>query len=175
MRPTCANDWKQPFNRSNAIISMNGKLIICGICLAFLGLSGQVSQAQSDQEPSPANELAVGGHFGLPTGLSMKLETDRHSYDLLLAWNLSDFFVAQSHVWLVHRPLPEQPNLQYFAGPGLVIQGREGTLRTGFSATAGLAFEVSPFEFFLQVSPMLNIVPSTEGDVNAGAGFRIFL
>lgn len=175
MRPTCASDSKQLFNRSNAIISMNGKLIACGICLAFFVFSGNVTRAQSDQEPSPAHELAIGGHFGLPTGLSMKLETDRHSYDLLLAWNLSDFFVAQSHVWLVEQSLAEQPNLQYFAGPGLVIQGREGALQTGFSATAGLAFEVSPFEFFFQVSPMLNIVPSTEGDVNAGAGFRIFL
>jgi hypothetical protein len=154
---------------------MKSKLILCSICVGLILMAGGPAAAQNDGEPSPANQLAIGGHFGQPTGLSMKLETTRHSYDLLLAWNLNNFFVAQSHLWLLERPFPQEPRLQYFAGPGLVIQATEGMLRTGFSAAAGLTFEYAPFEFFVQGAPLLNIVPSTQGDITAGAGFRIFL
>ncbi len=154
---------------------MKSKLLVCSLCLTILALAAGSVHAQSTGDADPANQLAIGGHFGLPTGLSMKLETERHSYDLLMAWNLNDFFVAQSHVWLMEKQLPQQPRLAYFAGPGLVLQGDDGTLQMGFSATAGLTFQYAPFEFFLQVSPLLNIVPSTEGAVNAGVGFRIFL
>lgn len=176
MQPIFENGSKQPYNRNND--RMRIKLLLCGLCAAvglLFGTGAWAQDTQESQESPSGRELAIGAHFGLPTGLSMKLETQRHSYDLLIAWDLSDFFVAQSHVWLVESRFEQMPRFRYYAGPGLVIQAGEGDLRSGFSANAGIAFQISQFEFFAQVSPLLEIVPSTQGGINAGAGFRIFL
>lgn len=133
----------------------------------------RVSIAQ--ETPPPPRSLAIGAHVGLPTGLSLKLEAGGKSYDLLLAWNLQDFFFAHSHVFLVEKALPQRPRLHYYAGPGLVINGRDGQLRTGLSVNAGIYYLLEPFEFFGQITPRLEVVPSTRVGFNAGAGVRIFL
>lgn len=137
--------------------------------------SSPPSPQESSQPAASPQGLAVGGHVGLPTGLSLKLKTQQRSYDLLLAWNLRRFFLLHSHALLVENALPQQPQLHYYAGPGLAVNAEDGRLSTGLSSNVGIFYLLSPFEFFAQVTPRLEIVPSTRLGITTGAGIRVFL
>lgn len=123
--------------------------------------------------------VGLGAQLGDPSGITLKLyQRNDFAYDFLAAWDLDDFFFLNGHA-LYERPIPDSP-LHYYFGPGIVIgiedrgRDRDTELIIGISGQVGLNFFVERFEVFLQLTPRLNIIPDTRGDLGGGIGLRYY-
>lgn len=145
------------------------------LCLVF----GTVFTFSAAAQRS-AGSAGIGAQFGQPTGLTLKIyNPSGMSIDFLAAWDLSDFFFLNVH-GLYERPLGSTDNLFYFVGPGAFIgvrdrgEFRDDDVALGISGTLGLSIVFGPVELFGQVTPRLELVERTDGDVGGGAGFRFY-
>ena len=100
--------------------------------------------------------------------------------EFLAAWDLDNFLFINGHA-LFHRNLQGEPDLYFFYGPGIFIgardrgRGRDDDLILGISGRFGLAYGFEPFEVYIQLTPRLDLIPGTDGDLGGGIGFRFFL
>ncbi|HEX7071183.1 MAG TPA: hypothetical protein VF190_10270 [Rhodothermales bacterium] len=131
-----------------------------------------------------AGSWGVGAHFGEPTGLTLKTYTARpvtrggasfNAYDLLFGWDFDDFFFANAHA-LHEGRLGDSP-VNYFLGPGLFLgftdRGDDDVL-FGISGQFGINYFVDRFEIFVQLTPRLQLVEETDGDMGGGIGARYY-
>lgn len=149
-------------------------LILFCCCLAL-----PKAQAQ------PGGSFGLGFQFGEPSGLSLRIyQPARMSADILLAWDLNDFFYANVHgTW--EKALAGSGQFNFFYGPGAFIGLRERNNRGlfdgdndvnfGISGTAGFNVYIDRFEIYLRITPRLLLVDRTDGDVGGGLGFRFYL
>ena len=127
----------------------------------------------------PASDIGIGGQIGEPSGVTLKLyQRPGFAYEFLAAWDLDTFFFLNGHA-LYERPIPDSP-LRYYLGPGLIIgirqdSGNETDLVVGISGQAGVNFFVERFEVFLHLTPRLDVIPSTDGEIGGGIGLRYYL
>lgn len=140
---------------------------------AFYLLTPSSSHAQS-----PAGAVGVGGQIGDPSGLTLRLyQRPSFAYDFLAAWDLDRFFFLNAHA-IYERPIPDSP-LHYYLGPGAVLgiqeDGEDNELVIGMSGQFGVNFFVERFEVFLQLTPRLNVIPDTDGQIGGGVGLRYYL
>lgn len=124
----------------------------------------------------------LGGQVGDPSGVSLKIyNPNALSYDFLAAWDLNDFFFMNVH-GLYERPLELEntSGLEYFFGPGAFvgIQERpagEDDVVFGISGRIGVNIPLEDrFEFYVQFTPRINLVPDTDGDLGGGLGVRYY-
>lgn len=119
----------------------------------------------------------VGIIVGEPTGLSAKFwVTQNSAFDLGLAWSFSGQGSMHIHSnYLIHNPL-DNPDLSLYYGFGgrLLLQNDPAI---GARIPLGLQYNIpeSRLSVFFELSPMLDLVPSTQFDVNGGLGLRYFL
>lgn len=151
-----------------------------GLCLAL----GLFLSLQLYAQPSGGN-FGVGIQFGEPSGLSMRIyQPGRMSADILLAWDLNDFFYANVHgTW--EKPLAGSGTFNFFYGPGVFIglrdrndRGlfyRDNDVNLGVSGTAGFNVYADRLEIYLRVTPRLLLIDRTASDVGGGIGFRFYL
>lgn len=125
-------------------------------------------------------DIGLGGQIGEPSGVTLKVYNPRSvSYDVLAAWDLDDFFFLNAHA-LYERHLGDTPNVHFFFGPGGFIgvndrpRGEEDDAVAGISGTFGLDFLIERFEIYGQITPRLEVVPETEGDIGGGLGLRYY-
>lgn len=132
--------------------------------------------------------VGLGGQIGSPSGITLKVyNPNTISYDFLAAWDLDDFFFLNVH-GLYERPLRLEGirGVEYFFGPGGYIgftdredgppgRGDDDDVVLGISGRLGVnvPFE-DRFEFFVQITPRINLVPDTEGDFGGGVGLRYY-
>lgn len=127
---------------------------------------------------SPAGQVGIGGQIGDPSGVTIKLyQRPGLTYDMLAAWDLDQFFFLNAHA-LYERPIPDSP-LRYFLGPGVILGFEEGAdgendVVIGISGQFGVNFFVEQFEVFLQLTPRLNVIPNTNGQIGGGIGLRYY-
>lgn len=149
---------------------------------AFLlaaALLPSIAGAQSfDAAQEPAGDLGIGGQIGEPSGVTFKIyQRPTLAYEFLAAWDLDRFFYLNAHA-LYERPIPDSP-LRYYFGPGIVLGVTDDSgstdLVVGLSGQAGVNFFVERFEVFLHLTPRLDIIPSTDGEVGGGIGLRYYL
>ncbi len=140
--------------------------------------------AQAQRAPG---QLGLGGQVGSPSGITLKVyNPNTISYDFLAAWDLGDFFFLNVH-GLYERPLQLEgtSGVEYFFGPGGYIgfEDRDDGPRRrddddvvlGISGRLGINIPVEQrFEFFMQVTPRINLIPDTEGDLGGGVGLRYY-
>lgn len=130
----------------------------------------------------PAGDWGIGIQFGEPSGLTLKkYNPGAMSFDALLAWDLDDFFFINVHgLW--HKNLNASPNFNFFYGPGAFVGFIERNrrfdgddeVRLGISGSFGLNYFVDRFEIYLQVTPRLAVIESTDADVGGGLGVRFY-
>ena len=132
-----------------------------------------------------AGRVGLGIQFGEPSGLSLRFyQSGGMSPDILLAWDLDDFFYANVHgTW--EKPLGGSGQVNFFYGPGAFIGLRErrdrgffngdNDVNFGISGTIGLNVYVERIEIYLRLTPRLLLVDRTDGDVGGGLGFRFYL
>jgi hypothetical protein len=118
---------------------------------------------------------------GDPTGLSLKKWMGKvNAIDMGLAWSMRDDGYLQVHAdYLWHKyDLFEVPKgkLPLYYGIGAVTKLADD-FRLGLRIPVGLdyIFANNKFDFFLEIVPVLDLVPSTDLDWNAAAGFRYYI
>lgn len=133
----------------------------------------------SAQRPSPS--FGIGFQAGNPTGLSMQFyKAGGVSTDILLAYNLEDFFFLNIHgLWDVH--LDRTGHFHFFYGPGGFVgirdyqsEGLKDEVVAGVSGEIGLNLVLQRIELFGQVTPRLALTPGTYYNTGGGIGMRFF-
>ncbi len=148
-----------------------GAVFILGLCLF------SVSSA-SAQEVS--GDIGLGGQVGEPAGITLKAyNPGGMSYDFLAAFDLDDFFYLNVH-GTFERSISDDGQVNVFYGPGGFVglydrpRDLDDELALGISGRLGLNFYVEQFEIYVQVTPRIEVVPATNGDVGGGLGFRYY-
>jgi hypothetical protein len=132
----------------------------------------------SAEESSPRYEL--GAIIGEPTGISGKVWMSRVSaIDGAIAWGLTDEnflhlhadLLVHNYKWLhvSNRVVP------VFAGVGGVVRlAKQKSAQIGLRLPVGVAymFYYFPLDIFVEIAPILELVPSTSFNFNGGIGLR---
>jgi hypothetical protein len=125
--------------------------------------------------------LGLGIILGEPTGLSAKLMTNHiNAIDFAAAWSLENernILLHADYLWhnfdLIEVHSGRLP-LYYGIGGRMILSTN---LLAGIRIPIGLdyQFENSNIEIFLEIVPMLDLIPSTEYILGAGFGVRLGL
>ncbi|MBN1461709.1 MAG: hypothetical protein JXA57_19435 [Armatimonadetes bacterium] len=119
---------------------------------------------------------------GEPTGLSLKIWSgSRTAFDVAAGWSLieSDWIYAHGdylwHRYDLHLDTPGA--LPFYFGIGARVLVHDGDdSRVGVRMPLGLNYITSDrrFDFFVEVAPIVDLVPDTGFDVSGGVGARYY-
>jgi hypothetical protein len=147
-----------------------------GITACVLALLTLAVPAGAQRVPG---DVGLGVHVGQPTGVTLKVYNEVTSVDFLAAWDLDDFFFLNIHaIYDVH--LNDEGTVHFYYGPGGYIgirdrrEGLDDEVEIGVSVNFGLDFMIRKFEIFVQGTPRLSLVESTNFDMGGGVGFRVY-
>ena len=145
------------------------KKFILLLCIFFLSLTVF----------SQGSGIGLGVIIGEPTGLSAKIWTrDNTAVDGALAWS----FVGNGYVHLHADMLMhsfaidvDQGQLPLYLGIGAKLEVGSN-LGLGVRVPFGIAylFDSAPIDVFLELVPVLNLIPSTTFSFEGGIGIRYF-
>ena len=136
----------------------------------------------------PLGSLAASKGFGVgvivgePTGVSVKnWMTTNTAFDAAAAWSFTtpeSFQFHADHLW--HKRNLTSKNTPLFYGIGgrfKAINSGSENARLGVRFPLGVSylFREAPFDVFLEVAPILDLVPSTDFTVNAAFGTRFYI
>lgn len=154
---------------------MKKSLILTIICLAVLTATATAQTSGT----------GIGIIAGEPTGLSFKhwLGHDT-AIDGAAAWSFSGDPDLHIHVdWLHHNwnVLRDETDitegeLPLYLGIGGRLKIQDDDSRVGIRFVVGIAytFEDSPLDVFFEIAPVMDLVPDTELNGNAGIGIRFW-
>ena len=143
---------------------------------AALLLSAVVAVGSADAQRA-SGSIGLGGQIGSPSGVTVKLyNAGGPSYDFLAAWDLNEFFFLNAHAQF-NQAIQAQnvSGLEWFFGPGAYIGVRDEDAVLGMSGRIGLNWMANNHvEFFGHLTPRIDLIPSTSGDVGGGLGLRYY-
>jgi hypothetical protein len=124
--------------------------------------------------------VGIGIIVGEPTGISLKNWLSHNTaFDAGVAWSFEgdgDFHLHADyliHNFNVFKPRKGRLPLYYGVGGRLKFSSKT---RLGVRGVIGIdyLFAKAPFDVFLEVVPILDLVPGTDFKFNAALGFRYF-
>ena len=127
--------------------------------------------------------FGLGVIIGEPTGISIKnWLKDTTAIDAAIAWSFSDYQSFQFHAdYLFHNPRVIERSLPVYYGIGgrLKLTNndiRNNDTRLGIRFPVGITylFQNAPFDFFVEVVPILDVLPGTDVKLNAALGGRFY-
>jgi hypothetical protein len=127
--------------------------------------------------------FGLGIIFGEPTGVSFKLWTgEKTAFDAAAAWSFVGGTYFQVHGDLLFHNFDlfevETGTMALYYGFGGRVKLAEAGGDTKFSLRVPLGisyqFERTDIELFLEIAPMLDLAPKTQGSIAGGIGFRYF-
>jgi hypothetical protein len=143
--------------------------LVCLVVVAVLALA-----------PSAGADVGVGVIAGEPTGLSFKLWGDGASgLDAASGWSFGDegrLYLHADYLW--QRMIEDREiggTVPFYFGVGGRVLLREGRdSRLGIRIPLGLDyfFEEGRFNVFVELAPIIDLVPETEFDLSGGVGLR---
>lgn len=166
---------------------MRYRTIMTGIIIAFTVPA--MAMAQSQEQASPARSqsgvdqgrIGLGVIFGEPTGLSGKVwTTDKTAFDFGVAWSFQKKGNFHLHADYLYHNFSyfdvDSGSLPFYLGIGGRVRFEKDDNRLGVRFVAGIEyyFEDWPMAVFVEVAPILDLAPKTEGDVNGGLGLRFY-
>ena len=132
------------------------------------------------QSFSQDNGFGIGLILGEPTGISAKIWSgNRNAFDAALAWSFvhaGAMYIHVDYIWhnfkLIHVSEGKLPF--YYGIGGRLVTGADAIL--GARVPLGLAymFEDVPLDTFLEITPILDLIPQTDFTINAALGIRYF-
>lgn len=150
---------------------MKTRWILVAVFLVLLSISSY----------SQTRGFGVGIIVGEPTGLSAKYWISTQN---ALDFGLGYSFVKKGRVhfhmdYLFHNQniFRSQENFALYYGPGFRLKTVENEdARLGVRFNVGLVWlpRNAPIDVFVEVAPLLDIIPATDFFVNAGLGLRFF-
>lgn len=139
-----------------------------------------------------AGDLGVGIIIGEPTGLSLKkwIDADR-AFDAGIAWSFSGNNSIHFHAdYMVHRfgvlqslDLPGRSAFYFGLGGRIKLiedqiekVGDDQQVQLGIRVPLGISYKIAdaPIDLFVEVVPVLDLVPDTDIDLNAAIGARFY-
>jgi hypothetical protein len=150
------------------------------IAVVFVALSGIAVAARASQAEEGTG---VGVMLGDPTGFSVKRWLDEtRAVDAGLAWSTSDDDAFQLHAdYLVNnfallksKDFPGRTALYYGIG-GRIKFSDDTRIGARFPLGVDIYALRNPIDFFVEVAPIFDLIPSVRGDINFSVGFRVFL
>ena len=155
---------------------MKTALVIALVFACFAGLSFGES----------SHNFGVGIIAGEPTGVSFKLWTSQTTgFDAGAAWSFvgGEYFQVHGdfllHNYNLFRVDTGKMSLFYGVGGRLkfgedALGDNETTLSLRVPVGIAYEFEKTPIEIFLEIVPMLDVVPATEISIAGAVGFRYY-
>ncbi|MDI6765316.1 MAG: hypothetical protein QME52_00565 [Bacteroidota bacterium] len=130
---------------------------------------------------SQDHRFGAGIMIGEPTGINLKgWLTKKTAIDVGLAWSFvkeTSFHIHSDYLIHSFDVFETKENISLYYGIGGRIKiGDHDKSRLGFRMVGGInyIFREAPFDLFLEVAPILDLVPKTELTMNAGFGARYF-
>ena len=127
-----------------------------------------------------SNGIGVGLIVGEPTGISGKYWTgSTTAFDAALAWSFVDENAFQIHAdYLFHNIrliTVSEGKLPFYYGIGARLK-TANDIKLGVRVPLGLAylFQNVPIDIFVEVVPILDVIPKTDFQINAALGARYF-
>ena len=149
---------------------MKGRLACVVLFCVFVTFA---SQAQ-------VRSFGLGVILGEPTGLSGKaVLSERNAVDAAIAWSFrrnGHLHLHADYLWLFPHVIRSSEQFTLFAGlGGRIVLGR-GYGVLGARIAGGISWlpRRSLLEIFLEVAPILDLVPATELSANGGLGIRLY-
>ena len=133
-------------------------------------------QAQAVPEKG---QKAVGVMIGEPTGISFKAwNSSKTAFDLGLTWSLQSndaIGIHADHLWHTWLDV-DSGNLAFQYGVGLRTWFADGASAAGVRIPVGFnyLFEDAPIGLFLEIAPVIDILPDTDADGNGAIGARFY-
>lgn len=120
---------------------------------------------------------------GEPTGISLKQWVgSRNAFDGAAAWSFVDeeaFHLHVDYLWHYYDRIDgvEGGRVPLYIGIGGRVKFTDNDAHLGVRVPLGIDFELSdaPFDFFLEVVPLLDLAPDTDFTLNAAIGARFWL
>jgi len=133
------------------------------------------------QVDAQSKGFGLGIIVGEPTGLSGKMWTGSiNAFDFAAAWSFKGpgAMLAQAdYVWHSFDLIPVTVGrlpLYYGIGGRVIFYDDDMALGVRIPVGLNYIFAEAPIDIFLEVVPVMNLVPSTDFDVNGGLGIRFF-
>jgi hypothetical protein len=127
-----------------------------------------------------SNGVGVGLIVGEPTGISGKYWTgSTTAFDAALAWSFVDENAFQIHAdYLFHNIrliTVSEGKLPFYYGIGARLK-TANDIKLGVRVPLGFAylFQNVPIDIFVEVVPILDVIPKTDFQINAALGARYF-
>ncbi len=150
------------------------------LIIIFLAAVAGFASAQTGRA---GGSTGLGIIFGEPTGVSFKYWTGRTvAIDAAAAWSFVNGGSFQAHADILFHSFDifkvEKGRMALYYGFGGRIKTETDTedAHVSFRVPVGISyeFERAPFEIFIEIVPMLDLAPKTEGDIGGGLGFRYY-
>ena len=153
---------------------MKGMKVI-GAGLVMLGLLGGTATAQQ-------SGIGVGVILGEPTGISLKLFlSQKNAVDLAVGYSMleEDRYLNFHADYVYHTSslaASKAVKIPFYFGVGGRVRLEEEDL-VGVRVPFGLDFMLrkAPLDIFVEVAPVMEIIPETKFNFEAGIGIRFFL
>ena len=119
--------------------------------------------------------FGIGIILGEPTGLSAKLYTGSSTaFDFAAAWSFKgdgNLLIQADYVW--HSSLAKELALYYGIGGRVIFQNDP---LVGVRIPIGLDYRFSsaPIDIFVELVPILDLIPSTNFNLGGGIGIRFW-
>ena len=148
-----------------------------GIVLSILFLSAAVFA----EAPKKAGPWGLGIVLGQPSGITVKWRMDKvQAVDACAAWsfdaNGGSIHLHADYLWHFYDvfSVPEG-KLPLYAGVGAIFNASSSP-SLGGRVPLGMAYEFEkiPLEIFLEVAPVLTLIPGTGFNGNGGLGARYY-
>lgn len=143
------------------------------VTIFFMLIFVSITNAQS-------NGIGLGLIVGEPTGISGKFWTgSTTAFDAGLAWSFIDENAFQIHAdYLFHNIrliTVSEGKLPFYYGIGARLK-TANDIKLGVRVPLGLVylFQNLPIDIFVEVVPILDILPKTDFQINAALGARYF-
>jgi hypothetical protein len=146
----------------------------------FLGCMILMFTAQVHAQATPdKGQAALGVMIGEPTGVSFKYwKSNKNAFDLGLAWSLQGNDAISIHGdYLWHSWLDvDKGRLALHYGVGARAWFAENASAAGVRIPLGLnyLFADAPIGLFVEIAPIIDIVPDTDADGSGGIGARFY-
>lgn len=158
--------------------SLRTTLLAAALCVGFAA----AAHAQS----ASMQNIGAGIVLGEPTGISAKVwYTDNMAIDGAAAWSFrgdTNIHIHTDLLWHDWRTLDEKAEMDHDFGRLPIYYGIGARARLGDDDRLGMRLVVgtslmlarAPFDFFFEIAPIMDVVPSTDLDMNLGLGARFW-
>lgn len=130
-----------------------------------------------------AARVGLGVMAGEPTGVALKVwGSSRHAFDAAAGWSIGDggwIYLHGDYLW--HRyeldPGEFRGTVPYYFGVGgrlLLHEGDDSRVGVRFPLGLDYLFEGGRFDVFVEVAPVLDLVPETNLTLSGGVGARFY-